>query len=100
LSNGAPQCAANPGEVYAAPLVYCCTTPAPAPETNGVRFGVPGTNTLKYNALCQKINDLASDACITADTYKVVSAMIDEVKKVVAAMKIARSTAKMRMSNH
>jgi hypothetical protein len=68
------------------------TTPAPAPVTNGVRFGVPGTNTLKYNALCRKMNDLASDACIAADTYKVVSVMIDEAKKVVAAMRIAWST--------
>jgi hypothetical protein len=69
------------------------TTPAPAPGTNGVRFGVPGTNTMKYNALRQKMNDLALDACIVADTYKVVLVMIDEANKVVVATRIAQSAA-------
>jgi hypothetical protein len=38
------------------------TTPAPDPGANSFRFGVPPTNTLKYNTLCRKMNDLASDA--------------------------------------
>ncbi|KAM0838672.1 hypothetical protein ACQ4PT_060833 [Festuca glaucescens] len=62
------------------------TTPAPDPGTSGVRFGVPATNTLKYNSLCRKINDLASDACISDDTYAMVSDMIAGAKKVVATM--------------
>ncbi|KAM0896406.1 hypothetical protein ACQ4PT_023222 [Festuca glaucescens] len=62
------------------------TTPAPDPGTSGVRFGVPATNTLKYNSLCRKMNDLASDACISNDTYAMVSDMIAEAKKVVATM--------------
>lgn len=67
------------------------TTPAPDPGTNGIRFGVPATNTLKYNSLCRKMNDLASDACFADDTYAVVSGMINEAKKVVAQMRIARN---------
>jgi hypothetical protein len=66
------------------------TTPAPDPGTSGVRFGVPATNTLKYNSLCRKMNDLASDACISDDTYAMVSDMIAEAKKVVATMNRAR----------
>ena len=66
------------------------TTPAPAPGTYGIRFGVPPTNTLKYNALCRKLNCLASDACYGDDTYEVVSNMADEASKVVAAMTRAR----------
>ncbi|KAM0894298.1 hypothetical protein ACQ4PT_024570 [Festuca glaucescens] len=62
------------------------TTPAPDPGTSGVRFGVPATNMLKYNSLCRKMNDLASDACISDDTYAMVSDMIAEAKKVVATM--------------
>jgi hypothetical protein len=57
------------------------TTPVPDPGANGIRFGVPGTNTLKYNSLCRKMNDLASEACTSDETYKVVSAMIEEAKK-------------------
>jgi hypothetical protein len=57
------------------------TTPVPDPGANRIRFGVPGTNTLKYNLLCRKMNDLASEACTGDETYKVVSAMIEEAKK-------------------
>jgi hypothetical protein len=63
------------------------TTPAPDPGTNSIRFGVPGTNTLKYNALCRKMNDLASDACFTDATYTIVSKMVDEASKMVATMR-------------
>ena len=69
------------------------TTPAPDPGTNSSRFGVPPTNTLKYNALCRKMNDLASDACFADDTYEVVSSMIGEAAKIVATMKRARNEA-------
>ena len=69
------------------------TTPAPDPGANGVRFGVPGTNTLKYNSLCRKMNDLASDACFDDGTYSFVSRMIDEASKTVAAMKRANNAA-------
>lgn len=69
------------------------TTPAPDPGKNGTRFGVPGTNTLKYNALCRKMNDLASDACISDDTYAVVSGMIDEARKIVGTMRRAQAVA-------
>jgi hypothetical protein len=57
------------------------TTHVPDPGANGIRFGVPRTNTLKYNSLCRKMNDLASEACTGDETYKVVSAMIEEAKK-------------------
>jgi hypothetical protein len=63
------------------------TTPVHDPGANGIKFGAPGTNTLKYNSLCRKMNDLAFEACTGDETYKVVSAMIEEAKKVVAAMK-------------
>jgi hypothetical protein len=49
--------------------------PAPALGTNDIRFGVPGTNILKYNSLCREMNDLASDACTADDTYTLVSTM-------------------------
>jgi hypothetical protein len=39
------------------------------------------------------MNDLALDACIAADTYKVVLVMIDEANKVVATTRIAQSAA-------
>jgi hypothetical protein len=66
------------------------TTPAPDPRANSFRFGVPPTNTLKYNALCRKMNDLASDACYDDETYKTVSTMVDEASKLVAAMRRAQ----------
>ncbi|KAM0832385.1 hypothetical protein ACQ4PT_064932 [Festuca glaucescens] len=67
------------------------TTPTPDPKTSGVKFGIPGINTLKYNSLCRKINSLAADACIADDTYAVVTDMVVEAKKVVAAMHRARN---------
>ncbi|KAM0867427.1 hypothetical protein ACQ4PT_042022 [Festuca glaucescens] len=62
------------------------TTHAPEPGTNTIRFGVPTTNTLKYNSLCRKMNQLASDACFDDDTYVAVSRIVDEANKVVATM--------------
>lgn len=66
------------------------TTPTPDPGANTIRFGVPPTNTLKYNSLCRKMNDLASDACYNDETYVVVSRMVDEARKLVAAMRRAQ----------
>ena len=68
------------------------TIAPPDPGSNTIRFGVPRTNTLKYNALCRKMNNLASDACFTDDTYAVVSRMVDEAGKVVAKMRRARNS--------
>ena len=65
------------------------TTASPEPGTNNIRFCVPQTNTLKYNSLCRKMNDLASDACFAEDTYEVVSDMVAEASKRVAAMRRA-----------
>ncbi|KAK1604966.1 hypothetical protein QYE76_028639 [Lolium multiflorum] len=62
------------------------TTHAPEPGTNTIRFGVPTSNTLKYNSLCRKMNQLASDACFDDDTYVAVSRIVDEASKVVATM--------------
>jgi hypothetical protein len=53
----------------------------PDPGANEIRFGVPGTNMLKYNSLCRKMNDLASEACTGDETYKVVLGMIEEAKR-------------------
>ena len=66
------------------------TTPAPQPGTSSIRFGIPPTNTLKYNALCRKMNDLASDACFAYNTYEVVSNMVEQATKVVPTMRRAR----------
>jgi len=76
------------------------TTPAPDPGSNAAIFGVPGTNTLKYNSLCRKFNDLASDACFNDETYRVVSTMIDEARKIVAAMRSALDDAQQNSVAH
>jgi hypothetical protein len=67
------------------------TTTPPDPGANTIRFGVPTTNTLKYNALCRKMNNLASDACYAEDTYAIVSSMVDEASKIVTNMRRARN---------
>ncbi|KAM0913264.1 hypothetical protein ACQ4PT_012278 [Festuca glaucescens] len=67
------------------------TTTPPNLGANTIRFGVPTTNTPKYNALCRKMNNLASDACYTKDTYAIVSSMVDEASKVVTNMRRARN---------
>jgi hypothetical protein len=60
------------------------------PEQNDIRFGVPGTSTLKYNSLCRKMSDLASDACIGDDIYALMSMMIDEAKQKFVTMRKSR----------
>jgi hypothetical protein len=80
------KCAANPSVIFDKRWSAAATTPAPDPGANSFRFGVPPTNTLKYKALCRKMNDLASDACYDDETYKTVSTMVDEASKLVAAM--------------
>jgi hypothetical protein len=67
------------------------TTPAPDPGSNTARFGVPASNTLKYNALCKKMCHLASDACFADDTYAIVSNMVDEASRIVATMRRTRN---------
>jgi hypothetical protein len=54
------------------------TTPAPNPGANTIIFDVPTANTLKYNTLSRKMNNLAQDACSTDDAYVVVSNMVDK----------------------
>ncbi|KAK1697083.1 hypothetical protein QYE76_013780 [Lolium multiflorum] len=59
--------------------------PVPDANTRPHMFGIPGTNTLRYNRLCRKMNRLASDACFSDETYELVSAAIDSVSVVVDA---------------
>ncbi|KAM0847475.1 hypothetical protein ACQ4PT_054985 [Festuca glaucescens] len=85
----------NVQEIPSRYLLHCwsaaATTTPPDPGANTIRFGVPTTNTLKYNALCRKMNNLASDACYAEDTYAIVSSMVDEACKVVTNMRRARN---------
>jgi hypothetical protein len=67
------------------------TTPVPDPGASSIRFGVPPMNTLRYNSLCRKMNDLASDACFDDSTYDVVSSMLDEATRLVATMRTAQT---------
>ncbi|KAM0930284.1 hypothetical protein ACQ4PT_001033 [Festuca glaucescens] len=67
------------------------TTHAPDPQRSGTKFATPGTNTLKYNSLCQKMNRLEADACVADDTYAVVTDMIAEARRTVVAMHRARN---------
>lgn len=60
-------------------------TPVPNANNRPRLFGNPGTNTLKYNRLCRKMNRLASDACFSDETYEFVSSTIDSAQAVVAA---------------
>jgi hypothetical protein len=57
------------------------TIDAPVPDAYNrtTNFGIPGTNTWRYNRLCQKINQLASNACFSAETYELVSAAVDRL---------------------
>ncbi|KAK1615337.1 hypothetical protein QYE76_020854 [Lolium multiflorum] len=59
--------------------------PVPDANTRPHMFGIPRTNTLRYNRLCRKMNRLASDACFSDETYELVSAAIDSVSAVVDA---------------
>ncbi|KAK1680090.1 hypothetical protein QYE76_040938 [Lolium multiflorum] len=58
-------------------------------ENNAVRalFWVDGRTRSMYH---KKLNSLAADSCIADDTYAIVLDMVDEAKKVVAAMHRAR----------
>jgi hypothetical protein len=57
----------------------------PDANTHPHMFGIPGTNTLRYNRLCRKMNRLASDVYFSDETYELVSAAIDSVSAVVDA---------------
>lgn len=48
-------------------------------------FGLPTTNTLRYNALCRKLTWIASDACFSDHTYKLLSDAVDQIAPVIAA---------------
>jgi hypothetical protein len=48
-------------------------------------FGVPATNKLRYNALCRKMTQLAADACVGPEEYKVGSEGIDQLREKVRA---------------
>ena len=65
------------------------TNNAPDPGTGhrAMHFGVPTTNTLKFNSLCRKFGGLASDACFSDETYEFVSCLIDQGKVGVTVMK-------------
>jgi hypothetical protein len=57
------------------------TIDAPVPDAYNrtTNFGIPRTNTLRYNRLCQKMNQLASNACFSPETYELVSAVVDSL---------------------
>ena len=66
------------------------TKHAPLPDAvnRPRRFGIPGTNTLRYNRLCKKMNRLASDAFSSDETYEIVLAAIDSVGALVAKKRV------------
>ncbi|KAM0930404.1 hypothetical protein ACQ4PT_001098 [Festuca glaucescens] len=59
--------------------------PVPGANSRPHMFGIPETNTLRYNRLCRKMNHLASDPCFSDETYELVSAAIDNISVVVDA---------------
>ena len=61
--------------------------PEPGDGHRAMHFGVPTTNTLKFNSLCQKFGNLASDACFSDEAYNFVSGLIEQGTIGVAAMK-------------
>lgn len=63
--------------------------PEPGEGHRAMHFGVPTTNTLKFNSLCRKFGKLASDACFNDEAYSFVSGLIDQGIVGVAAMKAA-----------
>ncbi|XP_045090317.2 protein FAR1-RELATED SEQUENCE 5-like [Aegilops tauschii subsp. strangulata] len=65
--------------------------PEPGDGHRAMHFGVPTTNTLKFNSLCRKFGKLASDACFNDEAYSFVSGLIDQGSVGVAAIK-ARAT--------
>jgi hypothetical protein len=80
--------------------VAAAITPTPDPGANIMRFGVPPTNTLRYNSFCRKLNDLASDACYNYETYVVVSGMVDEARKLIAVMRRPQNEEKLKGKDH
>ena len=50
-----------------------------------IDFGLPSTNTLRYNALCRKLTWLASNTCFSDETYKLLSDAADKIEPVIAA---------------
>nr|XP_020176599.2 protein FAR1-RELATED SEQUENCE 5-like [Aegilops tauschii subsp. strangulata] len=62
--------------------------PEPGDGHRAMHFGVPTTNTLKFNSLCRKFGKLASDACFNDEAYSFVSGLIDQGSVGVAAIKV------------
>ena len=65
------------------------TKGAPVPDAynHPGNFGIPGSKTLRYNRLCRKMNNLASMACFSDETYELVSAAVDSLSAEVDAKK-------------
>ena len=61
--------------------------PEPGDGHRAMHFGVPTTNTLKFNSLCRKFGKLASDACFNDEAYSFVSGLIDQGSVGVAEIK-------------
>ncbi|KAE8778713.1 Protein FAR1-RELATED SEQUENCE 3 [Hordeum vulgare] len=61
--------------------------PDPGDGHRAMHFGVPTTNTLKFNSLCRKFGKLASDACFSDEAYNFVLGLINQGIVGVAAMK-------------
>jgi len=65
--------------------------PEPGDVHRAMHFGIPTTNTLKFNSLCRKFGKLASDACFNDEAYSFVSGLIDQGSIGVTTIK-ARAT--------
>ena len=65
--------------------------PEPGDGHRAMHFGVPMTNTLKFNSLCRKFGKLASNACFNDEAYSFVCGLIEQDRVGVAAIK-ARAT--------
>ncbi|KAE8793822.1 Protein FAR1-RELATED SEQUENCE 3 [Hordeum vulgare] len=61
--------------------------PDPSDGHRAMHFGVPTTNTLKFNSLCRNFGKLASDACFSDEAYNFMSGLINQGIVGVAAMK-------------
>jgi hypothetical protein len=58
-------------------------------DTSGrfLEFGLPETNTLKYNSLCRDMNALAAEACSVDPTYNLLTDVMKQLWPIVASMK-------------
>ncbi|XP_048548370.1 protein FAR1-RELATED SEQUENCE 5-like [Triticum urartu] len=58
-------------------------------DTSGrfLEFGLPETNTLKYNSLCRDLNALAAEACSVDPAYNFLTDVIKQLWPIVASMK-------------